>query len=208
MGFWDQLDSDSADRRRSRIRPRPKPPSAGETTRERTETFRTVQMENDLHDFEKQGTPVPTWDVRGINHGHPEWENDPDLLAGFELAKRLDFDAMGKLGDALTNGNLLAAVLLGDFFSSIFCIQIQWRPYRIGSDQYLDALIKMILSCYLLVLGQEAFTEKVAERIQFVRNYCIGEEDFMELAAECMEKIKQLCAEHPEEIFKIFSKSL
>ena len=201
MGFWEQLDYDSADRRRSRLRPRSNPPPVNKTVRRVPEAYHDSFAE-EAQRFGKQEKTLPEWDMADVTQLHPEWGNDPDLLEGYELARRLDFEAIEKFGQALEHGNWLAAIAVGDLFTTSFCILTQWKRYRIGSDEYMDSMVKMALSGYLIAMFEESLMETVLQRIKVLHDYCTPEEKLKSMMEEVTELVAQFGREHPEMFLK------
>ena len=213
MGFWEQMNNNSVDRRRSRNYSACDWNTEKETMNASSnEDFSEQEMMMEASGDEELSEQelsfeslLSEWDLRDLDSEHPEWIQDPELQRGIALVQLMDFSAIECFGNAAARGNILAIAAMGDFLYRVFEFYTQGKHYRYGMNSFADGLIKGSIMIYVLAMLHEPYTEKMEERLMVLRETFTHESKFMSILEEAGEKVSTLSFEHPEELMKIFS---
>ena len=199
MGFWEQMNSDSIDRRRSYNKPSIPQPEATDYTDPAGIADDIPNDEFSLEEFLSQ------WDMCNIDPDHPEWLEDPEFLKGFAMIQVFNMDALEYFGNAVSNGNILALVAIGDFFYRMLEFTTMEKRYRYGTYKNADGWLKSAMRVYVMAMMHDAYFEKMQERLLMLRHHFLHEHDFMEELEAAGEALNELSFDNPEEFKKIFS---
>lgn len=150
-------------------------------------------------------TLLAQWDMCDIELDHPEWFQDPEFVRGFALVQIMNMDAFEAFCNAISKGNVLAIVALGDFCYRLFEFYTKGKRYRFGTEAFPDGLIKGAMSAYALAMMHEPYFEKMTERLSIFKLNFAREEEFMSVLEEIGDKLNDLSFDHPEELRKLFS---
>ena len=191
MGFWEQMGNRNTGARRQRHQC-----SSGSPENKNNNDANAGDSELTLESLLAQ------WDMCEIELDHPEWFQDPEFVRGFALVQIMNMDAFEAFGNAISKGNILAIVALGDFCYRLFEFYTKGKRYRFGTEAFTDGLIKGAMRAYALAMMHEPYFEKMAERLSIFKLNFAREEEFMSVLEKIGEKLNDLSFDHPEELRK------
>ena len=193
MGFGEQMDRKNAGCRNQR-------------NKACISDIETEHNENDSCESELTlETLLAQWDMCDIELDHPEWFQDPEFVRGFALVQIMNMDAFEAFGNAISKGNVLAIVALGDFCYRLFEFYTKGKRYRFGTEAFPDGLIQGAMRAYAMAMMHEPYFEKMTERLSIFKLNFAREEEFMSVLEGIGEKLNDLSFDHPEELRKLFS---
>lgn len=198
MGFWDQMNNDSLDRRRSRCKASSCQPI------ETDDADIVSSTENSEEEFSLENFLLE-WDMCNVDPEHPEWLEDPEFLKGFAMIQVFNMDALDCFANAISNGNILALVALGDFFYRMLEFTTTEKRYRYGTNKNADGWLKSAMRVYVMAMMHDAYFEKMQERLLMLKYHFLHESDFMEELESVGEALSELSFDNPEDFRKIFS---
>ena len=198
MGFWEQMNGDSIDNRRSRNKVSSYQPIESEDV-DIVTSAGEAREEFTLEKF------LLEWDMCDVDPEHPEWLEDPELKKGFAMIQVFDMDALECFANAVSNGNLLALVAIGDFFYRMLEFTTTEKRYRYGTNKNADGWLKSAMRVYVMAMMHDAYFEKMQERLLMLKYHFLHESDFMEELESAGEALNELSFDNPEDFRKIFS---
>ncbi len=136
--------------------------------------------------------------------GYPEWENDPDYIAGCAASDRIDIEAMEHFANAAEKGNMLAWVGLGDYICNILHYYASSHSglYRIGSDEIADGILKVTITSYLIASFEKSFEKEMTARLEHLAEFCSNEAAYYAVLQEVSESLTEYAIAHPHEFLR------